>query len=191
MALLTNKPVSKTLRTEVKEIIHDAIISGQFKPGDRLIETEIADQLSVSRSPIREAFRQLEQDGLLISLPNQGTFVKNYDAKEIEEIFMLRAVLENLAFELLITYKKLKEEDWARLDWFIEEQRTAIEAQLYRQLTRLDMDFHEYLCQKSGSERLVSMWRKFSAAKYKSCFTSVSKPWNVFQAQWLKTTWLS
>ncbi|KAA3663221.1 MAG: GntR family transcriptional regulator [Chloroflexi bacterium] len=159
MALLTNKPVSKTLRTEVKEIIHDAIVSGVLNPGDHLKETEIADQLSVSRSPVREAFRQLEQDGLLVSLPNQGTFVKNYNAKEIEEIFLLRAVLENLAFELLITGNKLKEEDWTRLDRYIEKQRAAIDSEDYPQLTKLDMDFHEFLCRKSESERLVGMWK--------------------------------
>ncbi len=159
MVLLTSRPISKTLRTEVKEILHEAIVSGQLQPGDHLKETEIANQLSVSRSPVREAFRQLEQDGLLISIPNQGTFVKAYDAKEIEEIFLLRAVLENLAFELLINGGKLSEADWERLDWFVKEQRLAIEANSHHRLTELDMDFHEFFCQKSGSERLVNMWQ--------------------------------
>ena len=159
MALLTSRPISKTLRTEVKEILHRAIVSGQLQPGDHLKETEIAEQLSVSRSPVREAFRQLEQDGLLTSYPNQGTFVKSYDAKEIEEIFTLRAVLENLAFELIIRDGKLKEADWARLDWYVEQQHKAIEAQSYHQLTELDMDFHEFFCRVSGSERLVAMWQ--------------------------------
>lgn len=159
MALLTSRPVSKTLRTEVKEILYNAIVSGQLQPGDHLKETEIADQLSVSRSPVREAFRQLEQDGLLVSIPNQGTFVKSYDAKDIEEIFTLRAVLENLAFELVILGKKLTAADWERLDWYLEEQRAAIEAQTYHRLTELDMDFHEFFCRKSGSDRLVDMWQ--------------------------------
>lgn len=159
MALLTSRPVSKTLRTEVKEILHHAIVSGQLQPGDHLKETDIAEQLSVSRSPVREAFRQLEQEGLLVSYPNQGTFVKSYDAKEIEEIFTLRAVLENLAFELIIRDNKLQEADWERLDWFVEKQQKAIEAQSYHQLTELDMDFHEFLCRASESERLVEMWQ--------------------------------
>ena len=159
MVQLLSKPTSKTLRTEVMAILHDAIVSGQLKPGDHLKESEIASQLSVSRSPVREAFRQLEQNGLVVSVANQGSYVKTYTHKEIVEIFTLRAALENLACELIIQGNKLTEEDWERLDRFIEEQRAAIDAQAFDELTELDMDFHEFICEKSDSERLLTMWQ--------------------------------
>lgn len=159
MVQLLSKPTSKTLRTEVMMILHEAIVSGQLKPGDHLKESDLASQLSVSRSPVREALRQLEQDGLVVSVPNQGSYVKKYTHKEIDEIFTLRAALENLACELIIQGDKLSEEDWVRLDWFIEKQREAIDAQAFDELTELDMDFHEFICEKSESERLLTMWR--------------------------------
>ncbi len=159
MVQLLSKPTSTTLRTEVKDILHSAIVSGQLNPGDHLKESELATQLSVSRSPVREALRQLEQDGLVVSVPNQGCYVKTYTHKEIDEIFTLRSALENLACELIIQGDKLSEQDWAHLDWFVEKQREAIDAQAFDDLTELDMDFHEFICEKSGSERLLTMWR--------------------------------
>lgn len=159
MVQLLSKPTSKTLRTEVMAILHDAIVRGQLKPGDHLKESEIAKQLSVSRSPVREALRQLEQEGLVVSVPNQGSYVKTYTHKEIDEIFTLRSALENLACELIIQGNKLSSLDWKRLDRYVEEQRTAIDAQAFDELTELDMDFHEFICKKSGSERLLTMWQ--------------------------------
>lgn len=159
MVQLLSKPTSKTLRTEVKAILHDAIVNGQLNPGDHLKESDLAAQLSVSRSPIREALRQLEQDGLVVSVPNQGSYVKAYTHKEIDEIFTLRAALENLACELIIQGNRLSSQDWEHLDWFIEKQREAIDAQAFDELTELDMDFHEFICEKSGSKRLLTMWQ--------------------------------
>lgn len=163
MAQLFSKAVPKTLRTEVTEMLRDAIISGKLQPGQHLKENELAEQMSVSRSPVREAFRQLEQEGLIISIPNQGCYVKTFNAKEIEEIFTLRAALENLACELIVTGDKLQPADWERLDTYIQQQREAIKDQAFDRLTKLDMDFHEFICRKSGSERLVEMWRSLRA----------------------------
>jgi DNA-binding GntR family transcriptional regulator len=159
MNQIFNKAVSKTLRTEVVEMLRDAIVTGKVDPGDHLKESDIASQMMVSRSPVREAFRQLEQEGLIISVPNQGCYVKAFDNREIEEIFTLRAFLENFAFELIIRENKLTPSDWDQLDWYIEQQREAIREGAFHRLTELDMDFHEFLCRKSGYNRLVKMWQ--------------------------------
>jgi DNA-binding GntR family transcriptional regulator len=156
---LFSRATPRTLRTEVVDMLRDAIVRGQLLPGEHLKENEIAAQMSVSRSPVREAFRQLEQEGLIESFPNQGCYVKTFDAKEIEDIFTLRAVLENLAFEMVISNDLLQQSDWETLDHFIEQQRIAIEEQRFNQLTNLDMDFHEFFCEKSGSKHLLQMWR--------------------------------
>ena len=149
----------RTLRTEVVDMLRDAIVRGQLLPGEHLKENEIAEQMSVSRSPVREAFRQLEQEGLIEAFPNQGCYVKTFDAKEIEDIFTLRAVLENLAFETVITQNLLQPSDWTHLEDLIEQQRIAIVEQRFNKLTNLDMDFHEFFCEKSGSKHLLQMWR--------------------------------
>lgn len=163
MLELSSKPVSRTLRTEVVDILRDAIVSGQLRPGEHLKENAIAAQLSVSRSPVREAFRQLEQEGLLISIPNQGSFVRSFDEKDVREIFTLRAVLEELACEIVLKNGLFDDSDLARLDGYLEQQREAIKAEDFALLTDLDMEFHEYLCKKSGFERLLQMWQGLEA----------------------------
>lgn len=159
METLFTKAVPKTLRSEVVEILREAIINGKLQPGEHLKENLIAQQMGVSRSPVREALRLLEQEGLIESFPNQGCFVKTFQPKEIEEIFTLRATLENLAFELIIHNRAMEEEDWQALEDLIEQQHQAIQEKAFEKLTNLDMDFHEYLCKKADSERLLDMWR--------------------------------
>jgi DNA-binding GntR family transcriptional regulator len=154
-----NRAESKTLRTEVRQMIRNAIVTGKLQPGVHLKENEISEQMGVSRSPVREAFRQLEQEGLIESIPNRGVFVKKFSSKEIEEIFTLRAVLENLAFELVIQGDKMDSEDWRHLDSYLVKQKAAMEARSFDQLTRLDMDFHEYIVHKADSTRLLKMWQ--------------------------------
>lgn len=154
---------SSTLRTQVLEMLRDAIITGKLKSGDHLKENDLAEQMSVSRSPIREALRQLEQEDLVVAIPNQGCFVKTYVSDEIEDIFTVRAALENLAFELIIEGEKFEEEDWVILDNFINEQLEAIEANAFDTLTKSDMNFHEFFCRKSGSKHLLKNWRSLRA----------------------------
>ena len=163
MAQLFNKATSRTLRSEVVDMIRNAIITGKLKPGEHLKEAAIADQMSVSRSPVREALRQLEQEGLITSIPNQGSFVKVFDEKDVEEIFILRAALEDLACEIVLKEGKLQLADFRSLEVYIEQQREAIEARDFDRLTELDMDFHEFICQKSEFERLLKMWQSLRA----------------------------
>ena len=156
---LFNRIQPKTLRTEIVDMIRDAIVSGRLGPGEHLKENDIADQMSVSRSPVREAFCQLEQEGLIVSIPNQGSFVKNFDENDIREIFTLRTALESLACETVLKDGMLRPVDFERLEDYIEQQRRAIDAQDFDRLTKLDMEFHEFICQKTGFGRLLKMWR--------------------------------
>jgi len=162
-AELFEKAVSRTLRTEVVDMLRDAIVTGKLKPGERLKENGLASQMSVSRSPIREAFRQLEQEGLIVSIPNQGSFVRAFDEDDVREIFTLRAALEDLACEIILKEKKLQPDDLERLEAYIEQQKEAVEAWDFDRLTKLDMDFHEFICKKSGLERLLKMWQSLRA----------------------------
>ena len=153
----------KTLRSEIVDSIRDAIVSGRLQPGEHLKESVIADQMSVSRIPVREAFRQLEQEGLIVSIPNQGSFIKVFEDKDIEEIFTLRAALEGLACEIVLKEEKLGPADFEALENYVARQKEAIDARDFDGLTKLDMDFHEFICRKSESERLLKMWRSLRA----------------------------
>ncbi len=152
-----------TLRDEVVDMIRDAIVSGELRPGEHLKENVIADQMAISRSPIREALHQLEQEGLIVSIPNRGRFVKDFDEKDIREIFTLRAALESLACELITEFGKLQPSDFEQLEDCINGQREAVEAQDFDRLTELDMRFHEHICTKAGHERLWKVWQSLHA----------------------------
>ena len=90
------KPI-QTIADQVYSILKKNICEGQYPPGFWLQENELCEQLGVSRSPVREALRRLVSDGLVISIPNKGTFVKEFTCKDIDEIFDMRVMLEGYA----------------------------------------------------------------------------------------------
>lgn len=90
----------RPIREIVLERLRKAIMNGTFQTGDRLVETSIAEKMGVSRTPVREAFRQLEIEGLAENLPRKGTIVKGISKRDIFEIYEIREVLEGLAFRL-------------------------------------------------------------------------------------------
>lgn len=87
----------KTIRGQVYQILRNEICSGQYLPGSWLQEAELTEHFGVSRSPVREALRQLVADGLLIEVPNKGVFVKEFTCRDIDEIFDMRLLLESYA----------------------------------------------------------------------------------------------
>ena len=93
---MADQPV-QTIRSQIYQILRNALWRGEFTPGQRLQEVDLANQLHVSRSPVREALRQLAADGLVIEIPNKGVYVKTFTAKDIDEIFDVRLMLESYA----------------------------------------------------------------------------------------------
>ena len=87
------------IRTQVYNAIKENICNGLYEPGQRLQETELAASLQVSRSPVREALRQLAADGLVVELPNRGVFVRQFTPLDIEEIFDVRVLLESYCIQ--------------------------------------------------------------------------------------------
>ena len=87
----------QTISDQVYSILRRKICEGEYAPGSWLQEVDLCDQLGVSRSPVREALRRLVSDGLVINIPNKGTFVKEFTCKDIDEIFDMRVMLEEYA----------------------------------------------------------------------------------------------
>src|SRR6056297_3078489 len=87
----------KPIRDRVYEILRKRIFASKYEVGTKLVETEIAEQMNVSRTPVREAFRKLEIEGLVEHKPRKGIFVKGLDKNDIKEIYSIRSVLEGLA----------------------------------------------------------------------------------------------
>lgn len=87
----------ESLRSRVFNHILEDILNGKYEEGQALVETKLAQEIGVSRTPVREAFRQLELDGLVTSIPNKGVVVNGISDKDIEEIFAVRSLIEGLA----------------------------------------------------------------------------------------------
>jgi DNA-binding GntR family transcriptional regulator len=150
-----------TIENEIIGRLREAIISGQFAPGSRLNESEIAKQMAVSRIPVREAIKKLEQEGLVVRQPNKGVNVISFTEQDVRETFSMRARLEAMAFEWAIP--KMAASDLSQLRALLDEQKLAIAARQYDELARLDLRFHELICLKAGHSRLLKIWYELHA----------------------------
>lgn len=148
---------TRTIQHEIVDLIRDATLRGDVDLGQHLPEQELAEQMRVSRIPVREAMRQLEQEGLVVRIPNRGCFVTDFTEQDVAEIFSLRAALEMMALELATP--NLTDEDIAALREIIEAQRQASTARDFNELTQLDLKFHEYICVRANHGRLLKTWR--------------------------------
>ena len=110
---LPKLPIANTIRDQVYQLLKDEICDGRYEPGYWLQEKELAQRLKVSRSPVREALRQLSRDGLVRDIPNKGVFVREFTIRDIEDVFDLRIMMES--FALLHLRRELLREEKERL----------------------------------------------------------------------------
>ena len=146
-----------TIRQQVYQILREEILNGSLQEGQWLQELEISRRLGVSRSPVREALRELSADGLVSEIPNKGVFVRTFTTKDIEEVFEVRVLLENHAIESLY---RLSDNDRMRLEATIKELRSAYEDGDRRLYIRKDSELHKLFISLSGNELLHSMYER-------------------------------
>ncbi len=140
----------------IAEMIRNAVAAGEFEPGEQLREERLAEQLGVSRGPVREAFQRLIQEGLLRSELNRGVFVKELDAARIADIYLVRTALERCAGEVIIANSD--GEATTRLQVLVDEMASAEQVGDQQELIRLDLEFHQALVAASGSDRLEQLF---------------------------------
>jgi len=131
------------LSDAVVGLIEDALLAGELKPGDRIVETELAQKAGISRGPVREAIRQLEGDGILVTYPSRGTFVAQWTPKSVEEAYSLRATLERFAIEEAA--KHITPDDIVQLQAILDKMRASIQRGDTHTLSQLDTRFHEQI----------------------------------------------
>lgn len=132
-------------------------MSGEWQPGDRLLEEDIAAQLEVSRGTVREAFRQLEQEGLIVTFPNRRTVVAETSEEELQGVLLpVRLVVERFAFHRALP--RLTEADVAQLRKVVEDLRQACESGDLESIVELDMGFHRVVMERSGSLHTLRLW---------------------------------
>ncbi len=151
----------KSLRERVVNNIRRAIEAGALKPGTRLVETAIAEQMGISRAPVREAIRLLEQEGFVVSIPRKGSFIIKLKRQDIEEIYVLRTTLERLAIKL--AFHHMTSEDISELEMLIEKMRQAADDNDLSQLVEWDHAFHRRIIENSHNRWLIRAWLNMSA----------------------------
>ncbi len=151
---------NKPLRDRVLDALRDAIVSGELKPGDPLIELELSAQLGVSRAPLREAIQILSREGLVETVPYRGSIVRNLSRRDIEELYSLRSVLESFAIQRIIQQKD--PEQVARLRAVFDTMLVAAQQGDLKVVNNIDREFHDTLIELSDHNLLVMTWSSVS-----------------------------
>ncbi|MFA6850512.1 MAG: GntR family transcriptional regulator [Selenomonadaceae bacterium] len=143
------------LREVVCETLRDAIRKGVLKPGERLMEIQLAEELGVSRTPVREAIRKLELEGYVIMMPRRGTYVANLSIRDVNEVFEIRTSLDSLASGLAA--ERITDEELERLQRLLVLIGEYIEENNMEKIVETDTEFHDILYQASRNTRLVGI----------------------------------
>ncbi|XWX03924.1 GntR family transcriptional regulator [Aggregatilineales bacterium SYSU G02658] len=153
---LQNKP----LRERVVETLRDAILTGELKPGEALVETDLAAQLGISRAPLREALQQLSAEGLIETIAYHGSRVKELTRKDVEELYSLRTMYETFAARRII--QNGSADAAKRLHDIYEQMLDASNAGDIRLLNMIDRSFHDAIIELSDHSLLRFSWSHVS-----------------------------
>ena len=144
---------SGSLRSKVFNQLQNDILNGLYQPGESLIETKLSEVLGVSRTPIREAIRQLELEGLVRSIPNKGAIVKGISAQDIEDIYTIRMLIEGLAARWAT--EKITAEELEELKEAIDLEEFYTTKNDISHLLQFDSRFHDIIFKASKSKPLM------------------------------------
>lgn len=153
------------LRDVVFNTLRQAILKGELKPGERLMEIALADKLGVSRTPIREAMRKLELEGLVVMIPRRGAQVANITEKDLNDVLEVRIALESMAIEKAC--KRMTEEQMLKMRRAEKNfERVMAEGNLVR-IAEADVEFHEMIYQAADNARLYQVLSNLREQMYR------------------------
>ena len=150
--LLRSHSLPMLLEREIERVI----LGGEYDPGDRINEKELALRFGISRGPVREALRTLEAAGLVEQVPNRGVFVRQLSAAQADDIFDVRAALFALAGRLLAA--RVTEEEIGRLRAFVKAMEDAIKRDDFDSYARENFALHEYIVEHAGNGVLAAQY---------------------------------
>lgn len=153
------------LRDVVFNTLRQAILKGELEPGERLMEIQLADRLGVSRTPVREAIRKLELEGLVLMIPRKGAEVAKISEKNLRDVLEVRRSLEELAIELAC--QRMTEEDFEALEKAQEAFQLAVEAGDSMNIAETDEHYHDIIYNGTGNIRLVQILNNLREQMYR------------------------
>jgi DNA-binding GntR family transcriptional regulator len=164
----------KPLRELVLDAVREAIINGTLKPRERLMEIQLAEELGVSRTPVREALRKLELEGFIVMVPRKGAYVADISFKDIADVFEIRAALEGLAAALAA--ERITNEELEAMERVLAEKAEAIAKNDLDRLVETDTKFHEAIYEASRNQRLWTIISNLREQIQRFRTTSLSNP---------------
>ncbi|HEX9061325.1 MAG TPA: GntR family transcriptional regulator [Clostridia bacterium] len=163
-----------SLRGKVFHQLQNEILNGKYNPGDSLVETKLSEELGVSRTPIREAIRQLELEGLVQSIPNKGVFVTGISCQDIEDIYTIRMLIEGLAARWAA--EKISDTELSELREAVEFEEFYTGRNDTEHLLKLDSRFHDIIFKASKSKPLMHTLSTFHHYVQKARAESLQTP---------------
>lgn len=146
-----------TLRERIVDFIKDAIIRGELRPGERVLEPELAMRFGVSRTPIREAFRQLESEGFLTVIPRKGAVVSPITDRDVKEFYAIKGLLEGYAARIACSW--VTEKEIKRMEGLNEQMERYAEREDIKNFFKADNQFHDVFLKACGNEKLYNLIR--------------------------------
>lgn len=172
--------VKTSLADQVEAVLRSAIVRGELRPGERLVELEIARQMHTSQAPVREALQRLEQDGLVERRSRTATYVTNVSWQEVYEAFHVRTVVERMAIRR--TARCITAPQCDELQALVEKMAEAGRRGDMAGLSDNDLEFHRLICEWSGNRTLVRVWtplyslvQRMLIATHPRVFTSLTQ----------------
>lgn len=164
------------LRDVVFNTLREAILRGDLQPGERLMELQLADKLGVSRTPIREAIRMLEQEGLAVTMPRKGAEVAGMTLKDMEDVLEIREALDDLAVR--IACDKITDEQLKHLTDVKEEFEESTKTGDVKKIAQADVNFHDVIYEATGNVKLVTLLSNLREQVYRYRVEYIKDPNN-------------
>ncbi|MBQ4536218.1 MAG: GntR family transcriptional regulator [Lachnospiraceae bacterium] len=156
------------LRDVVFNTLRQAILTGELKPGERLMEIHLANRLGVSRTPIREAIRKLELEGLVIMIPRRGAEVAQITEKSMNDVLEVRRAMDALCVELAC--ERITAEELEKLRLACDVFAEAVKTKDLKKIAHADVELHDIIVQATGNQRLVQLVNNLSEQMYRYRF---------------------
>src|SRR5215472_6718138 len=164
----------RVLRQEALDLVRSAILSKEIPPGARLREADLATRMGISRAPVREALRQLEQEGLVEFFPHRGAIVVGVPEAEIDAIYELRALIEQKATERACPL--ITDVEMARLAGLIDAMQAALDAGDIEELAERDLEFHGVIVEAAGFSLLRHIWEGLDGLVRVRSYQALDRP---------------
>lgn len=148
-----------SLTDSIAGVVRERILKGEYKIGEKIKETHVAEELSVSRTPIRKAFKQLEAEGLIEYVPNKGCYAKGFTRRDIEDIYAIRKALEELTTEWAVS--RITDEEVAKLNAKCDKMQGYVDKGDSAHVLSVNKEFHEIIYQATGSRFMSQVLRSY------------------------------